>query len=63
MITTNEVRQLAHDRASSWKVMKAAVEQGMLTLRQDGWRKAARGVTSIEEVHRNAKLDVALLKH
>jgi general secretion pathway protein E/type IV pilus assembly protein PilB len=63
MITTNEVRQLAHDRASSWKVMKAAVEQGMLTLRQDGWRKAARGVTSIEEVHRNAKLDVAMLKH
>lgn len=63
MVTTNEVRQLAHDRASSWKVMKAAAEQGMRTLRQDGWRKVVKGVTSVEEVHRNAKLDVALLNH
>ena len=33
MVTTNEVRQLANDRASSWKIMQCAAEQGMRSLR------------------------------
>jgi general secretion pathway protein E len=50
MVTTDEIRQLAHDRASSWKIKQAAVELGMDTLRVDGWRKVLRGETSVEEV-------------
>ena len=61
MVTTNEIRQLAHDRVSSWKMMQCAVEQGMLSLRQDGWRKVLKGVTSVEEVVRAAKADHSLL--
>jgi general secretion pathway protein E/type IV pilus assembly protein PilB len=57
LITTNEVRQLAHDRASSWKMTRCAIDQGMRTLRQDGWRKVAAGQTSLDEVARTAKAD------
>jgi type II secretion system protein E len=61
MVTTNEIRQLAHDRVSSWKIAQAAAEQGMLSLRQDGWRKVLHGHTSVEEVVRAAKADHAML--
>lgn len=61
MVTTNEVRQLAHDRVTSWKIMQCAVEQGMLSLRQDGWRKVIKGSTTVEEIVRAAKADHSLL--
>lgn len=61
LITTNDIRQLAHDRVSSWKIVEAAAEQGMITLRQDGWRKVLNGVSSVEEVVRNAKADFSML--
>lgn len=57
MVTTNAVRQLAHDRSSSWKVKQAAVAEGMVTLRRDGWRKVLAGQTTIEEVARTTKGD------
>ena len=53
--TTEAVRQLAHDRASSWKVKQAAVGEGMRTLRDDGWVKVLSGKTSVEEVLRVTK--------
>ena len=34
-----------------------AIEEGMLTLRMDGWEKVKRGVTSIEEVLRVTQED------
>jgi type II secretion system protein E len=61
MVTTNEIRELANERVSSWKLMQCAVEQGMLSLRQDGWRKVLKGTTSVEEVVRAAKADHSLL--
>jgi type II secretory ATPase GspE/PulE/Tfp pilus assembly ATPase PilB-like protein len=57
LVTCNEVRQLAHDRESSWKVKQAAIRNGMRTLRQDGFLKVLKGLTSIEEVVRTAKAD------
>ena len=57
MVTTDDVRQLAHDRASSWKVKQAAMRQGMQTLRQDGWNKVLAGSTTIEEIARVTKGD------
>jgi len=40
-------------KKSSAAVMKtAAIEQGMHTLRQDGWEKAQAGITTVEEVLR-----------
>jgi general secretion pathway protein E/type IV pilus assembly protein PilB len=61
MVTTNDIRQLAHDKTSSWKVMQKAMELGMRSLRQDGWRKVLAGSSTIDEVTRNAKADHSLL--
>lgn len=55
LITTDEVRRLAHDRGSTWELKKAALDQGMVTLRQDGWRKVIEGRTSVDEVIRVTK--------
>jgi general secretion pathway protein E len=55
MATTDRIRQLAHDRASSWQIKKAAVEEGMRTLREDGWIKVLEGRTTLEEVVRVTK--------
>ncbi|MFO0885655.1 MAG: ATPase, T2SS/T4P/T4SS family [Pirellulales bacterium] len=61
MVTSNEVRQLAQERTSSWKIVERAVQEGMITLRQDGWRKVLNGFTTVEEVTRAAKADHAAL--
>ena len=57
MVTTNEIRQLAHDRVSTWKLVECSIGQGMRTLRLDGWKKVLSGISSVEEVVRNAKAD------
>ncbi len=56
-ITTDKVRQLAHDRASSWDIRQAALADGMRTLRQDAWQKVLDGITTVEEVLRVTKGD------
>ncbi len=55
--TTDAVRQLAHDRASSWDIRQAALADGMRTMRQDAWLKVLGGVTTVEEVLRVTKSD------
>ncbi|MAT73507.1 MAG: general secretion pathway protein GspE [Planctomycetaceae bacterium] len=55
--TTESVRQLAHDRASSWEIRKAALADGMRTLRQDAWLKSLEGMTTVDEVLRVTKGD------
>ncbi|MEM8943940.1 MAG: GspE/PulE family protein [Planctomycetota bacterium] len=55
--TTDSVRQLAHDRASSWEIRRAALADGMRTLRQDAWLKVLDGTTTVEEVLRVTKSD------
>ena len=57
LITTEKIRSLAHDRASSWEIKKAALSEGMKTLRDDGWRKVIDGKTTIDEVLRITKSD------
>ena len=52
LIATDEIRHLAGERVPSHQVKKAAMKAGMRTLRQDGWRKVANGVTTIDEVMR-----------
>lgn len=57
LVTNEEVRQLAHDRASTWEIKKAAIRNGMVTLREDGWKKVLAGQTTIDEVARVTKGD------
>jgi type IV pilus assembly protein PilB len=52
MSVTEEIERLAVDRASSADIGRMARHQGMLTLREDGWAKAALGLISVEEILR-----------
>jgi len=52
MLMTEEVRRLCVEDATVEEIKRVAVEQGMLTLRQDGLEKVRSGVTSIEEICR-----------
>lgn len=52
MAVSEEIERLAVERASSAEIGRAAREQGMLTLREDGWEKVKLGLTSIEEILR-----------
>ena len=52
MSVTEEIERLAVARSSSAEIGRVAREQGMLTLREDGWAKAQLGYTSIEEILR-----------
>lgn len=56
-VTTEAVRQLAHERTSSWEIRKAARASGMRSLREDAWLKVLGGVTTIDEVLRATKGD------
>ena len=49
---SEEIERLAVERASSVAIGKIAVEQGMSTLREDGWAKVRMGLTSVEEILR-----------
>jgi general secretion pathway protein E/type IV pilus assembly protein PilB len=55
LVSSNRIRQLAHDRQSSWAIKQAAIEEGMRTLREDGWVKVFSGRTTVEEVVRITK--------
>jgi type IV pilus assembly protein PilB len=52
MTVTEEIERLAVTRASSAEIGRMAREQGMISLREDGWAKAKLGLTSIEEILR-----------
>ncbi len=52
MQTTEEIKKLTLERSASYVIKKQAVKDGMITLQQDGWKKACAGITTIEEVLR-----------
>ncbi len=52
MSVSEEVERLAVTRASSAEIEKVAHAQGMISLRDDGWAKVVKGVTSVEEILR-----------
>ena len=52
MLTNDDIRSLANERASSWEMRKVALESGMYSLRTDAWKKALAGTISLDEVMR-----------
>lgn len=54
---SHAIRELTVERASSAAIKTRALQDGMVTLRQDGWRKLLRGTTTIDEVLRVTKSD------
>ena len=55
LVANDAIRQLALERGSSWDIRKAAVANGMRTLRMDAWDKVIAGHTSVDEVLRVTK--------
>ena len=55
MPITEEIERLTVEQASSEDIRRVAIEQGMLTLRDDGLEKVISGRTSIEEIARVVK--------
>jgi type IV pilus assembly protein PilB len=50
MVVTEPLRELINQRAPTVVLRQKAVEQGMITLREDGIRNIFEGETTIEEV-------------
>ena len=51
---TEQIQELILQRATSSAIQKVAREQGMVTMREDGYLKALAGLTTIKEVDRVA---------
>jgi type IV pilus assembly protein PilB len=54
MDVTEDIQNLIIKRSTSAEIQKLAVQQGMVTMRQDGYLKALGGLTTLEEVNRVA---------
>jgi type II secretion system protein E len=52
LVISDPVRELILQRASASQIKKVAIKEGMHTLRQDGWEKVKRGLTTPDEVIR-----------
>lgn len=53
VFTMNDnIKQLTIDSAPSFKILQQAIENGMITMLQDGVLKALEGITSLDEVYR-----------
>ncbi len=52
LILNEEINRLILERVSSGRIKAKAIAAGMSTLRDDGWDKVIKGVTTIEEVLR-----------
>ncbi len=57
MLVTSRIRELILKKAPTGEIEKAAVEEGMLTLRDSALHKLEQGVTTIEEVIRETKVE------
>ena len=57
LFMTDEVRSMALKQASTSEIRRLAVQMGMKGLREDGWRKVAAGLTTVDEVIRLTQED------
>jgi len=57
LVLNEAMRPLILNRSSSTTIAQKAMEQGMRTLRTDGWNKVKNGITTIEEVLRVTQIE------
>jgi len=55
LLVSEKISRLILERASSSNIETASREEGMITMKQDGFMKVVEGITSIEEVLRVAQ--------
>jgi general secretion pathway protein E/type IV pilus assembly protein PilB len=59
MISNDHIKDLVMQRTNANVIRTEALKAGMITLRQDGWRKVLEGKTTIDEVARVTATDLA----
>jgi len=57
MPMTDEIKVMVDERCSASEIRKKAIQQGLRTLRQDGFDKVLQGVTTLEEVLRVTEIE------
>src|SRR4051812_4850014 len=57
LVLNEALRPLILNHSSSTTIAQKAMEQGMRTLRTDGWNKVKNGITTIEEVLRVTQIE------
>ena len=57
----DEIREMILQRKSATDIQDAARADGLKLMREDGWAKVVRGITTVEEVVRVTKVDAASL--
>lgn len=57
LLVTAPIREAILNRATNTEIEKKAVEEGMLTLRDSALRKLSEGITTLEEVIRETKVE------
>ncbi len=58
MLMDDTLRELTVAKASSDVIMREAKKKGLITLREDGLKKAISGITSVEEILRVTQMQV-----
>jgi general secretion pathway protein E/type IV pilus assembly protein PilB len=56
-VVTEPLRKMIMKKRDGSELKQCAISEGMMTLRQDGWRRVAQGKTTIEEVVRVTQTD------
>lgn len=59
LIMNDEIREMVVTRATASQIKAKAIKLGMRTLRQDGWEKIKKGVTTPSEVIRVTQEEIA----
>ncbi len=59
MVTGDSIRDMCVQRVNASVIRKQALKEGMITLRQDGWRKVLAGKTTMDEVARVTAGDIS----
>lgn len=58
LFVNDAIRELIGRRAAASEIKKAAIERGMTSLWRDGLRKAAAGITTLDEVRSATQMDL-----
>jgi general secretion pathway protein E/type IV pilus assembly protein PilB len=58
MVTGDVIRDMCVQRVNASAIRAQAIKEGMITLRQDGWRKVLAGKTTLDEVARVTAGDI-----
>ncbi|HIE53076.1 MAG TPA: type II secretion system protein GspE [Armatimonadetes bacterium] len=61
LVMDDLIKEMVLKRASAGEIKEIACERGMKTLREDGWDKARRGLTTLDEIARITHADERVL--